>query len=154
MTYDQAEALADRMGYDVRQRRMDYYDGFIKGKQIYIEEGMTQAKKTDVLIEELVHGAVTVGDILDQDDVSNRKQEHLARKLTYEIRVPLIDIARCVRNGRTNLNEIAEEMNVDEETLRDALSEYKSHFGARTVVGNYIIQFIPYLYVYELSGME
>ena len=52
-----------------------YCNGTIAlNKDMYIE-----SEKTCVLAEELGHYYTTVGDIMDQTDVSNRKQERRAR---------------------------------------------------------------------------
>lgn len=149
MTYDDAEMTAVSMGYDVRQCKMTYHDGLVNGRRIYLRSGMTEAKKTDVLIEEVVHGEVTVGNILDQKSVNNRKQERFARKIVYEIRTPLIGIARAVNDGLTEPYEIADRLGCSEDTLREALEYYKDKYGAYVYIDNYMIQFIPYLYVYK-----
>ena len=50
---------------------------------------MDSVTTADTLAEELGHHYTTVGDILDQTNVSNRKQERLARVWAYNRRIGL-----------------------------------------------------------------
>ena len=53
------------------------------------EDILTSAKKTDVLVEEIAHSELTVGNILDQTAPNNRRQERKARLRAAEMQVPL-----------------------------------------------------------------
>lgn len=104
-------------------------DGGLKG--LYMDGNIalsnqleTTARKTCILAEELGHYYTTVGNILNQDDVSNRKQERLARQWAYEKLVPVENIHSAASKGYTQLWEMAEYLDVDEEFLREALIYY------------------------------
>ena len=96
---------------------------------IWINKNMTTAEKRCVLAEELGHHYTTVGDILDQSDIGNRKQERKARAWAYEKMIPLSSIKQAFTVGYTELWEMAEYLEVDERFLREALQYYEEVHG-------------------------
>ena len=99
--------------------------GLIKGNKIAIRQDIPTVEKASVLAEELGHYYTTVGNILDQEDAGNRKQEHKARK------------------GCTTIYEMAEELEVCEDFLRSALNHYHDKYGCCTDYNGYRISFEP-----------
>ena len=126
MTY--YETLLDEAyekGLVVKEKPLQYNDGRIKGNRIAIRQTIeTTARKACILAEELGHYHTTVGNILDQDDANNRKQERTARKWAYEKLVPIENIQFAFADGHTEIWDMAEYLGVDEEFLRDALIHY------------------------------
>lgn len=110
----------------------------------------TQTEKSCVLAEELGHYHTTYGDILDLDNVQNRKQEFRARMWGYNLKIGLLGIVRAYKKGCRNLCEMAEELDVTEEYLLEALRSYRSKFGTCTAVNGYVIYFEPALAVMKL----
>ena len=96
---------------------------------IWINKNMTTAEKCSVLAEELGHHYTTVGDILDQSDIGNRKQERKARAWAYEKIVPLDSIKQAFTTGHREPWGIAEYLDVDEQFLRDAMQYYEEVYG-------------------------
>lgn len=116
-----------------------YCDGTIAlNRDIYIE-----SEKTCVLAEELGHHYTTVGDIMDQTDVSNRKQERRARIWAYHKLLSLNNLIDSYKYGCQNQFEIAEHLNVTEEFLVDCLKYYKEKYGLYVRKDNYLIYFEP-----------
>lgn len=116
-----------------------YCDGTIAlNRDIYIE-----SEKTCVLAEELGHHYTTVGDIMDQTDVSNRKQERRARIWAYHKLLSLNNLIDSYKYGCRNQFEIAEHLNVTEEFLVDCLEYYKEKYGLYVRKDNYLIYFEP-----------
>jgi Zn-dependent peptidase ImmA (M78 family) len=116
-----------------------YCDGTIAlNRDMYIE-----SEKTCVLAEELGHHYTTVGDIMDQTDVSNRKQERRARIWAYHKLLSLNDLIDSYKCGCRNQFEIAEHLNVTEEFLVDCLKYYKEKYGLYVRKDNYLIYFEP-----------
>lgn len=122
------EALLDEAyenGLIVKEKPLQAHDGRIKGKRIALRSSIeTNAKKGCVLAEELGHYYMNAGDVLNQDDVINRKQERLARQWAYEKLVPIENIHFAASDGYTQLWEMAEYLDVDEEFLKEALICY------------------------------
>lgn len=77
-----------------------------------------------MLAEELGHYEVNVGDILNQDEVNNRRQERAARRRAYEKMVPLENILFAAQDGHTDVWDMADYLEVDEAFLKDALRYY------------------------------
>lgn len=110
----------------------------------------TCTEKACVLAEELGHYHTTVGNILDQSNTGNRKQEHLARLWSYNKMIGLSGILRSYQAGCRNLYEMADFLDVTETVLSDALEQYKRKYGVFTMLDNYVIYFEPSLGVFEL----
>ena len=85
---------------------------------------MTTNKKYCILAEEIGHYETSVGDILDQGDANNRRQENVARTWAYKKILPLENILFAAQDGHKELWDMAEYLDVDEEFLRDALKYY------------------------------
>ena len=114
-----------------------YCDGTIAlNSDMYIE-----SEKACVLAEELGHHYTTIGDIMDQTDISNRKQERRARILAYHKLLSLDDLIDSYKCGCHNRFEIAEHLNVTEEFLVDCLKYYKEKYGLYVRKDNYLIYF-------------
>lgn len=149
--YENLEDRAIRDGFVVLELPLKSGDGRCKGNRIAIREDIpTLKKKADTLAEEYAHGKITVGDITDLSVPENRKQERRARLKAYEIRFPLIGIVDAFKAHCTNTYEISEYLEVSEDTIIEALEYYRQIYGRKTTVGQYIIQFEPYLQVGEI----
>lgn len=138
---------ADAEGLVIKERPFRTYDGRIKGKNIYLRKNMDSTEKTCVLAEELGHHYTTVGDILDQRDTGNRKQERQARLWAYNKMIGLSGIIRAFEYGCQNRHEVAEYLNVTEEFLEDCIVCYRDKYGVCTTIDDYYIMFIPNLMV-------
>lgn len=125
MKYETLLDEAYEKGLVVKEKPLRAHDGRIKGNRIAIRSSIeTSAKKCCVLAEELGHYEVNIGDVLDQNDVNNRRQERAARRRAYEKMVPLENILFAAQDGHTDVWNMAEYLDVDEEFLRDALMYY------------------------------
>ena len=107
----------------------------------------TNAERACILAEEMGHHYTSAGNIIDQTDEQNRKQEFRARMWAYNEMVGLIGIIDAYKNGCRNSYEVAEYLEVTEDFLNDALNTYKDKYGVYTIVDNYAIYFIPALLV-------
>lgn len=103
----------------------------------------TQSEKACVLAEELGHHYTTIGDIIDQSNASNRKQELHARLWAYNRMIGLMGFIKAYEHGCRNRYEMAEYLEVTEEFLQEALSAYRDKYGICKEVDNYIIFFEP-----------
>lgn len=151
MDYDTLLTESDKIGLTVKEKPLKYNNGRIKGNRIAIRQDIsTQTEKSCVLAEELGHYHTTYGDILDLDNVQNRKQEFRARMWGYDRLIGLKGIIQAYKRGCRNPAEMAEELDVTEEYLLEALNAYRSKFGTRTTADGYVIYFEPSLAVMKL----
>ena len=151
MDYDTLLTESDKIGLTVKEKPLKYNNGRIKGNRIAIRQDIrTQTEKSCVLAEEVGHYHTTYGDILDLDNVQNRKQEFRARMWGYDRLIGLKGIIQTYKRGCRNPAEMAEELDVTEEYLLEALNAYRSKFGTRTTADGYVIYFEPSLAVIKL----
>ena len=147
MLLDQAESR----GLSVKEKPLQYNDGRIRGNRILIRSTIeTRCQKAAVLCEEIGHYETAVGNILDQSITANRKQELRGRIWAYNRLVGLTGILRAYKMDCRNRYEMAECLDVPEETLQEALNYYHARYGVCTQVDNYVIYFEPALGVMEL----
>lgn len=147
--YLQNEACED--GIDIIEKKFSknikglYCDGTVA-----INENIeTTTEKACVLAEELGHHYTSVGNILDMTDIQNRKQERQARLNGYNRLIGLMRLIEAYEYGCQNRYEIAEYLDVTEEYLQECIDCYKSKYGIKVNVGEYTVQFIPYLAIYN-----
>ncbi|QHT61735.1 ImmA/IrrE family metallo-endopeptidase [Paenibacillus lycopersici] len=96
-----------------------------------------------VLAEELGHHHTSFGNILDQADVRNRKQERRARGWAYQRLVPLSTIAQAHHKGVRSRHELAAFLGVTEDFLQQAISYYIDKYGLSAQVGHRTVVFEP-----------
>lgn len=149
-TYEYLLTEAGREGLIVKELPLRGYDGRIKGNRVAISRSLTQAQKTCVLAEELGHYYTTVGNILDQSDARNRKQEFRARLWAYNKNIGLQGIIRAYEARLTRFDEVAEFLEVTPEFLQDAINCYRSKYSPYVELDNYVIIFEPYLSVVKM----
>lgn len=147
MLLDQAESR----GLSVKEKPLQYNDGRIRGNRILIRSTIeTRCQKAAVLCEEIGHYETAVGNILDLSVTANRKQELRGRVWAYNRLIGLAGILKAYKMGCRNRYEMAECLDVPEDTLQEALDYYRSRYGVFTQVDNYVIYFEPALGVMEL----
>lgn len=145
MTYEDLLVLSDSENLIVKEKDIPGYGGRIYKNRIAINRALpTQAEKSCVLAEEIGHHCTSSGDILDQTDIMNRKQEYRARFYGYNLKIGLTGLIRAYEAGCRNLFEMAEFLDATEEYLKEAIQCYKSKYGICAVVDNYIIYFEPF----------
>lgn len=149
MTYEELLMEAEFSGIIVRELPLQSSDGRCNGNRIAIRNNLPTVKKADTLAEELEHCYVNVGNILDQNQISNRKQERLARLKAYDRRIGLSGIIKGYQAHCHNRFELAEFLDVSEDTLHDALELYRQKYGCSTESNGYVIIFEPSLAVIE-----
>lgn len=153
MTY---EELLDKVKEEGIELFENNYIGKLKG--LYLDDTITlnsnlenDKERKCTLAEELGHHHTTVGDILDQSDINNRKQERLARAWGYRNLVGIMDLVNAYKSGVRNRFELAEYLDVTEEYIEEVLKYYSQKHGQFFVIDNYAVYFDP-LVVIEVWG--
>ena len=145
LTYDNLLFEADQQGIYTYEKSMPqklkglYKDSVICiNKQIY-----TSIEKACILSEELGHYYTSTGNILNQKDVRNRKQEYRARSWGYEYLVPLSKLVEAGQAGIEGRHCIAEWLDVTEEFLQQTIDHYQRKYGLYITYQNYLLYFEP-----------
>ena len=142
---------SDKYNLIIKEKPLQASDGRIRGNRIAIRKDIeTQVEKSCVLAEELGHYHTTSGNILNQVNVSNRKQEYRARLYGYNLTLGLKGLINAFEHGCKTSSEVAEYLDVTEKYLHDAISCYTKKFGTYTTFNNYIIYFCPCLGVIRM----
>ena len=141
---------ASGIGLTVKEKPLQWNNGRIKGNRVAIRQDLdTSIEKACVLAEELGHHHTSSGNILDQTDTNNRKQELRARMWAYNELIGLRGIINAYEHGCSSMFDIAEYLEVTEEYLNEALNAYRNKYGVHADIDNYTICFIPYLTVFK-----
>lgn len=131
------------------------FQGRLKGlyynRTIGIHRNATSVEKACILAEELGHYHTSVGDILDQDKLVNRKLENRARRWGYEKLVPLDKLISAYKAGIQNRHDLTEFLGVTEEFLLAVLRHYQEKYGKCQRVGSYIIVLEPLMVFREIE---
>lgn len=140
---------------EIKELPLLEHNGLISGHRIAIRKDIeTQKEKACVLAEELGHYHTSSGDILDQSNVVNRKQELRARMWGYNQMIGLTGLVSAVKANCRSVYEIAEYLDVTEDYLKEALAAYRSKYGLGKAVDNYWITFEPSLQIYEMFPLD
>lgn len=150
MVYEELLTEADGQNLIVREKDIPGYGGRICGNRIAIRKDIeTETEKACVLAEELGHHYTTTGDIMDQADTGNRKQELRAHVWAYNRLIGLQGLIAAHRYGCRSRYEAAEYLEVTEEFLEEAFQYYRNKYGIMYQVDNFVIYFEPYFGVFE-----
>ena len=149
MTYEELLQESLEQNLIVKEKELPGYKGRIYKNRVAIRKNMTTAEKSCVLAEELGHHHTTVGNILEQTDISNCKQERLARLWAYNKQIGLSGIIQGYRAHCRSRYELSEYLDVSEDFLQEALECYREKYGVYTELDGYVIYFEPCLIVME-----
>lgn len=152
MNYEDALMLCDDAGLMVQEKPLLAYDGLIYDRYIAIRKTIQSEKeKSQVLAEEFAHHVLNEGNILDQSDLSNVKQEHRARDLAYDMKIGLDGLISAYKSGCRDKYEVAEHLDCTVDYLLEAIERYHQKYGLCAKHGNFVICFEP-LSVIKLYG--
>ena len=152
LTYEELLILSESESLIVKEAHIPGYGGRLYKIGLPLTRLFPpQAEKSCVLAEEIGHYCTTTGNILDQNDTMNRKQEYRARLYGYNLRVGLIGIIKSYEARCRNLHEMAEYLDVPEDYLIEVIDCYRSKYGQYIALDNYMIYFIPQLAVMRID---
>lgn len=120
--------------------------GLIVGNKIALSNTLTTEKERKcILAEEIAHSLLNTGNITDLNQSNNRRQEYKAHKKAITTILPLSDIINAVRSlgESANICTIANELDITEEFLREAIQIYSSIYPEFWEYGDLIITFYP-----------
>lgn len=140
--YEMLLDLAAQNGVIVRENKVFKSDclGLIKGNIIGLSCKLTNDRqRACILAEELGHYFTTVGNIIDQRSVSNRKQEKTARLWAFKKLLPLSLIVESILEGCNTIAETALYADVTDEFVYEAIKAYKAIYGDEALVDEYVL---------------
>ena len=147
LTYEELLIESESQNLIVKEKNLPGYNGRIYKNRIAISKNLNMSEKKCVLAEELGHHYTSVGNILNMEDLSNRKQERQARLWGYNKLIGLTGIVNAFESGCQSAYEASEFLEVTVEYLQECIDCYRDKYGICTEIDNYIIYFIPNLAV-------
>lgn len=152
MSYEELLIEADKRGLTVKELDLRSADGRCSGKRIAIRRDIpTLKQKADVLAEEMGHYFTSTGRIVEQNTVEDVKQERKARLWGYDKRIGLFGLIEAFNAHCETMHDVAEYLDVSEESLSAAIEYYRQIYGTKVMYDNkYLIQFEPYLQIHTL----
>lgn len=147
LNYDELISEAEQMGLIVKEKPLQSADGRILNNKIVIRDSLDGLRKKCVLAEEIGHYLKNAGDILDQRNTSNSRQEDRARSWAYDRLIGLDGLVSAFECGCQTKFDVAEYLDVTTAFLDDALKKYKERYGIVVKYKEYFIYFYPCLAV-------
>lgn len=125
----------------IKEKPLQSSNGRIYNNRIAIRHDMPTVDKTCTLAEELGHFYTSSGDILDMENISNRKQEHRARMWAYDKLLPLQLFILAFKHGCHSPHDTADFLEVSEEFLKDCVKAYYDKYGPFLEIDGYLLMF-------------
>ena len=146
MSYsDFKEGIEELFGVSIKEKPLQASDGRVSGHKIAIREDIdSESEKKCVLLEELGHYILTVGDITRVQNIDAAKQEYKARKWAYVTELPLERLYAAQEAGCCDVYEAAAWLGVSERFFAEALEYYEQAYGSPAIIGKYTVTFRPF----------
>jgi len=147
MSYE--ELLSEYANEDliIKEKPLQSSNGRIYNNRIAIRHDLDTVNKACTLAEELGHYYTSTGDIIEQENTGNRKQEHRARIWAYEKLLPLQLFILAFKHGCHGIHETAEFLEVSEEFLTECVKAYYNKYRA-------FLEFNDYLFMFSETGLN
>ncbi|HDI4683066.1 TPA: ImmA/IrrE family metallo-endopeptidase [Listeria monocytogenes] len=124
----------------IEDRNMqEFHKGLYYNSRIFVNPRQSDIEMRCTLAEEIGHHKLSVGNIVNQNTVNDRKQEKLARNWGYESLIPLRKIIDAYYEGFTEYYEVSEFLEVTEDFLKHSIEYYRSKYGNTIECNGYII---------------
>lgn len=120
---------------------------------IFIEPDQPEVDKQVILTEEFMHMLTSVGVIVNQSQLDNRRQERLAKSMTYKHMLSLDYILNCYNHEIYELPEIANELDLPVEFIKNALEYFKTQIGTHGRYKNYEVTIGSTITFHKLKAM-
>jgi Zn-dependent peptidase ImmA (M78 family) len=137
LTYEDLLSECEKNDIKVVERYLSDYDGLIIKNIIVIRKELTQVEKKCVLAEELGHFYMTTGNILDYNNMDNRRQEKTARNWAVDKLLDCNQTTDTYLKNNCNLYDTAEELEVTPQFLEYALKHFIEKHGLKYYIEKY-----------------
>lgn len=117
--------------------------GYCDGNIILLNPDQHETEVPGTLAEEIAHYLTSVGDITEQKNAVERKQEQQARDLGAVFVVTPSDILSCYKANLTTYWECAEFLGITVNTLKRAVSVYAKKNDGKLKYNHYTFYFEP-----------
>lgn len=151
--YEMLMSHFSNLQYKFEKEMPEKQKGLYVDNTVYLNPNQSNAELKSTIAEEIAHHYTSVGDITNYITPESRKQERRARLVAAEINVHPSLLIKAYRNGCRESWEVADELGITEEALREAVDLFKQKYGEGFNYLNYNIIFGPgsSIYMKELT---
>lgn len=146
-----AASVEEKYSIEYKRDMPDKLDGLCVGRTILINANKPVQIQAQALAEELAHQNTTIGNIIKQDSIAEKKQEHKARRIAYESIIPLDSLITSYWKSNDEY-ELAENLDVSQLFLEEALEHYRIKYGTVLEVDNQLINFANGIQIVEVTN--
>ena len=102
--------------------------GIYYEKSIVINKRLECNKEKKCIAEELGHYFTTIGDILNLEIKSNKKQGNKSKNWAFKKLVPFDELVSAFQSGYVNVYELAEYFDVTEDFMKESILFYQRKY--------------------------
>ncbi|ASN59789.1 hypothetical protein CG419_03750 [Latilactobacillus curvatus] len=146
-----ADSIGSKYAIEYKKDMPDKLDGLCVGRTILINANKPVQIQAQALAEELAHQNTTIGDIISQDSIAEKKQEYKARRIAYESIIPLDSLITSYWKS-TDEYELAENLDVTQTFLEETLEYYRIKYGTILQIDNQLINFANGIQIVEVPN--
>ncbi len=153
MEFEELLMEAETDGLDVVEHyhfKSDLKGLYVDGNIALSDNLKSYTERACILAEEIGHYHTTYGNITNQKDQKNKKQELRARSWAYERMVNLDGLISAYKAGCKSIDEIAEHLDVTEAFAVETIAHYRKKYGIYVQHDKFIIFFEPCLGILKL----
>lgn len=138
--YEQVLDEAYQLGLIVKEVNLRTRKGRCVGNRIAIDSKIkTDSEKSYILKEEISHYLTTIGNITQQNIVSNKKQENMARAFVIEDKCSINHIISAIKKGASSKHEIINILHITDELFDEAIQYHNRKQGGYFDCGDGLI---------------
>ncbi|QMU86676.1 ImmA/IrrE family metallo-endopeptidase [Latilactobacillus sakei] len=146
-----AASIETKYSIEYKKDMPDKLDGLCVGRTILINANKPAQIQAQALVEELAHQETTIGNIVGQGSIAEKKQEYKARRIAYESVIPLNSLINAYWRS-TSEYELADNLDVTKEFLEETLNYYRVKYGTVMEVNNQLINFANGIQIVDASN--
>lgn len=146
-----AASIETKYSIEYKKDMPDKLDGLCVGQTILINANKPAQIQAQALVEELAHQETTIGNIVGQGSIAEKKQEYKARRIAYESVIPLNSLINAYWRS-TSEYELADSLDVTKEFLEETLNYYRVKYGTVMEVNNQLINFANGIQIVDASN--
>lgn len=145
MTYNELLIEAENIGIEVfENQNIGRLKGICINNTISLSKNIKNIKeKKCIIAEEIGHYKTTYGNILNQNDLQNVKEENKGKAWAYKKLVGFDNLIKAYKEGIKNRYELSIFLEVTEKFLLNAITYYKNKYGFYYEYNSYLIYFDP-----------
>ena len=140
-SYEILMSRFSNLQYKFEKKMPEKQKGLYVDNVVYINPKQSSAELISTIAEEIAHHYTSVGDISDYKNPESRKQERRARLVAAEMTVHPSFLIKAYQKGCREYWEVADELGITVEALREAIDLFKQKYGEGFSFLNYKIIF-------------